>query len=131
MTQKAALMMVMVVGVALAAPSDPYGPPPQNGYQSGMPHNFAYTVRDEYAGTNFGHSEDSDGNTVQGTYNVDLPDGRKQTVTYEADHSKGFIADVQYYGEARHPDQYNPPVTFKPQSYGQPQPSYHPQPTYN
>ncbi|XP_042234985.1 larval cuticle protein A3A-like [Homarus americanus] len=127
MAPKAALVMVVMVGVALAVPSDLYGPPPHhNTYkQPGMPHNFAYTVRDEYAGTNFGHSEDSDGNTVQGTYNVDLPDGRKQTVNYVADHSQGYVADVQYYGEPQHPHKYNPPVTFRPS------PSYHPQPSYN
>ncbi|KAK3864966.1 hypothetical protein Pcinc_029398 [Petrolisthes cinctipes] len=38
-------------------------------------------------------------------------------VNYEADHYKGFVADVQYYGEAQYPHQYGPPVTFKPQ-YG-------------
>ncbi|XP_042234978.1 larval cuticle protein A3A-like [Homarus americanus] len=129
MAHKVTLMMV-VVGVALAVPSDPYKPPHQGYKQPGMPHNFAYTVRDEYAGTNFGHSEDSDGNTVQGSYNVDLPDGRKQTVTYQADHSNGYVADVQYYGEPQYAHQSGPAITFKPQSYGSPQPSYQPQPSY-
>lgn len=45
-----------------------------------MPHSFEYSVQDDYTGTNFGHGEESDGNTVRGSYNVDLPDGRKQTV---------------------------------------------------
>ncbi|XP_042234984.1 larval cuticle protein A3A-like [Homarus americanus] len=129
MIHKVTLMMV-VVGVTLAVPSDPYRPPHQGYKQPGMPHNFAYTVRDEYAGTNFGHSEDSDGNTVQGSYNVDLPDGRKQTVTYQADHSNGYVADVQYYGEPQYAHQSGPAITFKPQSYGSPQPSYQPQPSY-
>lgn len=45
-----------------------------------MPHQFGYSVKDDYAGTDFAHSEDSDGNTVKGSYTVQLPDGRKQTV---------------------------------------------------
>lgn len=45
-----------------------------------MPYNYAYAVNDHYAGTDFGHNEDSDGNIVKGSYTVQLPDGRKQTV---------------------------------------------------
>nr|XP_045603052.1 uncharacterized protein LOC123761151 [Procambarus clarkii] len=77
-----AALMVVVLGVALAAPSDPYSIQPVHSFrykQPGMPHDFQYNVRDDYSGTNFGHSENSDGNTVRGSYNVDLPDGRKQT----------------------------------------------------
>ena len=47
----------------------------------GMPYNFAYGVKDDYAGTDFGQEENSDGNTVKGSYSVQLPDGRKQTVS--------------------------------------------------
>ncbi|XP_045603046.2 pupal cuticle protein Edg-84A-like [Procambarus clarkii] len=116
-----AALIVVVLGIALAAPSDPYSIQPvhSSGYKTGMPHDFQYNVRDDYSGTNFGHSENSDGNTVRGSYNVDLPDGRKQTVNYEADHNKGFTADVQYTGEAHHPHNYRPPVYYKQQ------PSYH------
>lgn len=46
-----------------------------------MPYNFAYGVKDDYAGTDFGQNEDSDGNTVKGSYQVVLPDGRIQTVS--------------------------------------------------
>ena len=61
----------------------------------GMPYDFAYTVKDDYSGNDFGHSENSDGNLVQGEYYVQLPDGRRQIVTYTADHESGFVANVQ------------------------------------
>lgn len=52
--------------------------------QDPIPYNFAYAVKDEYAGTDFGQNEESDGQTVKGSYTVQLPDGRKQTVRCES-----------------------------------------------
>lgn len=52
-------------------------------------------------------------------------------MNYEADHYKGFVADVQYYGEAQYPHDYGAPVTYKPQGYGQSAPVYQPQTGYN
>nr|XP_045603059.1 larval cuticle protein A2B-like [Procambarus clarkii] len=137
MALKVTVVLLMAVVATLAEPPPTYGHHPTHSpyKQPGMPHNFAYNVKDGYSGTNFGHSENSDGNTVRGSYNVDLPDGRKQTVKYEADHHKGFTANVEYYGEAQYAHQSGPAVTFKPQpSYHQPsyptQPSYPPQPSY-
>ncbi|KAK3854571.1 hypothetical protein Pcinc_038957 [Petrolisthes cinctipes] len=49
--------------------------------------------------------------------------GGYSQVTYTADEYGGYVADVQYYGEAQYPQEYGPPITFKPQAYG-PQPSY-------
>ncbi|XP_037775348.1 cuticle protein 7-like [Penaeus monodon] len=116
------VLMLALVGVALAAPSDPYHQPSYK--EEPKPYQFAYGVKDEYAGTDFGQSEESDGKAVKGSYTVQLPDGRKQTVNYVADHYNGYQAEVSYYGEAQYPHEYGPPVTFKPQAY-HPQPSYH------
>merc|ERR1712038_1421350 len=41
--------------------------------------------------------------TYGGSDTVSLPDGRIQTVTYNADHTNGFVADVSYSGEAVYP----------------------------
>ncbi|KAK3864961.1 hypothetical protein Pcinc_029393 [Petrolisthes cinctipes] len=116
-------LVVVVAAVALAKPSDPYHQPTYK--PEPIPYNFAYGVKDDYAGTDFGHNEDSDGQAVKGSYNVVLPDGRIQTVEYVADHYNGFQAQVKYKGEAQYPHDYAPAVTFKPSGGYDPQPSYH------
>ncbi|XP_066978952.1 adhesive plaque matrix protein-like [Macrobrachium rosenbergii] len=139
-----ATAFLLLVGSTIAAPTDPYGPPRHEPsysekaqiitkiytLQEAKPYQFGYGVKDEYAGTDFGQTEESDGNTVRGSYAVQLPDGRKQTVNYVADHYGGYQAEVTYYGEAQYPHEYGPPVTFKPNTYGESQSSYRPQPTY-
>ncbi|XP_063849812.1 cuticle protein 7-like [Scylla paramamosain] len=123
----------------LPAPGPSYQPPvpsyqpPAPSYHEpakGMPYNFAYGVKDDYTGTDFAQEENSDGNTVQGSYSVQLPDGRKQTVQYTADHYNGYQAQVGYYGEAQYPSDYGTPVTYRPAGYGHQQPSYPPPPVY-
>ncbi|KAG7161677.1 cuticle protein 8-like [Homarus americanus] len=106
--QVAVAVLVVVVG-ALAHP-DGYEP----AYPSEpLPYHFNYAVHDDYKGTHFGQNEKSDGDAVYGSYTVALPDGRKQTVDYTADHYKGFVAKVSYDGQAKHPKHYGPAVTFK------------------
>ncbi|XP_063605542.1 cuticle protein 7-like [Penaeus indicus] len=122
--------MMMMVNAALPFPSDMYAPAPQPQHMDGMPYNFAYAVKDQYSGNDFSHNEDSDGKNVMGTYSVQLPDGRKQTVNYKADHSQGYLAEVNYLGEAQYPHVYGPAVTFKPQPSYNPQPQPEPAPSY-
>ena len=59
-----------------------------------------------------------------GTYKVNLPDGRVQTVTYTADDYGGFVADVKYEGEAVYPPE---PAEGYGNSY-KPAPKYAPGP---
>lgn len=65
-----------------------------------QPFSFSYEVKDAESGNDYSHKADSDGQTVRGEYNVLLPDGRKQKVSYTAD-NQGYNADVQYEGEAK------------------------------
>ncbi|XP_066948245.1 cuticle protein 7-like [Macrobrachium rosenbergii] len=89
-------------------------------------YDFDWAVKDEYSGNDFGHQESRDGDHTQGSYYVQLPDGRLQTVTYFVDGDSGYVADVQYQGEARYPD------SAESREYSAPRPSYSaPRPTYS
>ncbi|XP_037804823.1 cuticle protein 18.6-like [Penaeus monodon] len=80
-------------------------------------YNYNYGVANTYSGANFAASESRDGYNTEGTYTVDLPDGRKQIVNY-VDNGDGYVAQVTYEGEAQYPE-YKP--TYKPAS---PTPAY-------
>ena len=101
-----------------------YKPAPT--YDGPANYNFAYAVADDYSGVNFGHNEARDGYATNGQYNVLLPDGRTQTVTYTVgDDYSGYVADVQYSGEAK----YAPAPAYKPAPAPyKPAPVYHPAP---
>ena len=80
-----------------------------------MPFEFSYVVQDDYSGNDYSHNEKSDGSVTNGQYSVLLPDGRTQVVTFKADHTNGYIAEVTYEGEASYPP---------PSQYQQPQTGY-------
>ena len=85
------------------APAPAYVPAPAYGAEPAYPdtvpaYNYNYGVSDHYAGLEFGQTEARDGYNTNGEYHVNLPDGRTQTVTYNAD-ANGYVADVKYVGE--------------------------------
>ncbi|CAL4096293.1 unnamed protein product [Meganyctiphanes norvegica] len=97
------------------APAPSYHKPTYE--EKAHPYDYAYAVKDDYTGNDFGHQETSNGDgSVYGSYRVLLPDGRTQVVTYTADHYNGYQAEVTYEGEAH----YAPAP-----SYHAPAPSYH------
>merc|ERR1712055_991365 len=68
------------------------------------PYTYTYAVADDYSNANFQQSESNDGTgVVSGSYSVNLPDGRTQTVTYNANDLTGNVAEVTYSGEAQYP----------------------------
>merc|ERR1719266_3017119 len=103
--------LALFSAAAVAAPA-PDGPPPAEPPQ---PYSYQYGVQDEYSGTNFAANEKSDTKVVSGSYTVQLPDGRVQTVTYTADDYTGYVADVTYEGQAVFPEvkPYKPPPAPK------------------
>merc|ERR1719435_255292 len=124
--------------VALARPDkhpDPYHPEPYHPVpeypEVPAKYDFNYNVADDYSKANFQHSENRDGYKTEGSYSVDLPDGRRQTVNY-VDNGEGLEAVVTYEGEAQSPE-YKPapshaePAPYHPEPHYQPAP-YHPEP---
>merc|ERR1712061_469336 len=78
-----------------------------------QPFQYEYGVKDDYRGNAFAKTEtQNDLGQVQGSYKVNLPDGRVQTVTYHADHEGGFVAEVTYEGTPQYPEP--PPGGYGP-----------------
>ncbi|XP_040579210.1 cuticle protein 19 [Lepeophtheirus salmonis] len=107
---------------------EPYHPSPYD--EPAKPYAFQYGVSDDYSGTQFSAQENSDAKVISGSYQVALPDGRVQTVTYTADDYAGFIADVKYEGTPIYP-KYEPKLGYAPKSYKPaPRPIYKSAPKY-
>merc|ERR1712055_452943 len=66
-------------------------------------YNFQWAVSDESSENHYGHQEARDGDDTQGSYYVQLPDGRVQRVTFHVDGDNGYVANVEYEGEAQYP----------------------------
>merc|ERR1711978_700295 len=78
-----------------------------------QPFQYVYGVKDDYSGNAFAKTEtQNDLGQVQGSYKVNLPDGRVQTATYHADHEGGFVAEVTYEGTPQYPEP--PPGGYGP-----------------
>ncbi|XP_071536004.1 cuticle protein 19.8-like [Panulirus ornatus] len=124
------LVVTLVCGAALARPDSTPGyvaPGPHSYsspvvYQDTPPqYNSQYAVKDDYSGNDFGHQESRDGYDTQGTYYVQLSDGRLQRVNYYVNGDSGYVAEVSYEGEA----QYSAYQPAPGPSYGHaPAPSY-------
>ncbi|XP_063589359.1 uncharacterized protein LOC134766415 [Penaeus indicus] len=144
MSLKVVVFVALMAG-ALADSSPRYSPPtpsyspPAPTYNAPAPapsgpaqYDFNYAVKDDYSGNDFGHQESRNGYDTQGTYYVQLPDGRLQTVTYTVNGDSGYVAEVSYQGEAQYPAQ-QPSRSYQPApapSYQPaPSPSYQPAPT--
>ena len=107
------------------APAPAYGKAPVYD-ETPKPYAFEYGVADDYSGSNFKAAETADGKAVHGSYQVNLPDGRVQTVTYTADHYNGFVADVTYEGVPHYPEA----KAYKPHPAPAYKPVPHPAPVY-
>ena len=104
-----AFICAALLGVAAALPAGVVVAAPA-GYAAGdlsEPPVYAYNygVADDYSGAAFSQTEQRDGYATSGSYTVNLPDGRVQTVTY-SDNGDGIVQDVSYSGTP----QYGPTV---------------------
>merc|ERR1711970_574058 len=58
------------------------------------PYTYNYGVADDYSKAAFSQTESNDGTgVVEGSYQVNLPDGRVQTVNYHANDVDGYVAE--------------------------------------
>ena len=64
---------------------------------------FGYGVQDDKTGNRFYHAEQRAEGLTRGSYRLQLPDGRIQTVSYVADEN-GFHPQISYEGNAKFPD---------------------------
>ncbi|XP_068210412.1 cuticle protein 19-like [Palaemon carinicauda] len=96
-------------------PSTSYGPPQVSSFDRSFEgnsdesfepakYNFRLGVHDDSTSASFEHQEARDEDETQGSYTVQLPDGRRQTVKYFVNGDSGYVAEVTYEGEARYPD---------------------------
>ncbi|XP_068209953.1 pro-resilin-like isoform X2 [Palaemon carinicauda] len=73
----------------------------EESYESGEArYNFNWAVDHDPSSNEFGHQETRDGDDTQGSYYVQLPDGRLQTVKYFVNGDSGYVAEVNYEGSA-------------------------------
>nr|XP_053648468.1 cuticle protein 7-like [Cherax quadricarinatus] len=127
------ILVVTLAAAGMAAPSGPpYGFSPAPSYRPAPSYaparySFDYAVNDPPSGNDFGHQESRDGDHTQGSYYVQLPDGRLQQVTYTVSGDSGYLAEVTYQGEARYPTYqpaYRPAPTYTPLPVFRPTPVY-------
>ena len=78
-----AFLASLLFAAALSAPQYPIAP--AESYPD-LPPTYAYTyaIKDDTSLVNFAANEHRDGPAAAGSYQVALPDGRTQTVTYTA-----------------------------------------------
>ncbi|XP_071541397.1 uncharacterized protein [Panulirus ornatus] len=103
------LILLAVAAVATAdsrefyAYAAPHSSSEESYESSEAQYNFNWAVQHGPSGNDFGHQEARDGDDTQGSYYVQLPDGRLQTVNYRVQGDSGYVAQVNYEGQARYP----------------------------
>ncbi|XP_069972551.1 pro-resilin-like [Penaeus vannamei] len=101
------VLLLLSLAAIVAADSRQIFRPPQSSEESSeesyesseAKYSFNWAVSDDSSSNEFGHQEARDGDDTQGSYYVQLPDGRLQTVKYFVDGDSGYVAEVNYEGE--------------------------------
>ncbi|XP_042884753.1 pro-resilin-like [Penaeus japonicus] len=123
--KQVSVVFAFVLAVALAIPQEGYNYPAPGGQGSQFPtgtgqaqypsvpaqYAFQWDVNHEPSGNFYGHKEEREEANTQGSYYVQLPDGRRLLVEYYVD-ATGYHPTVTFEGEAQYPSGGN-------QGYGQ------------
>ncbi|XP_042884758.1 pro-resilin-like [Penaeus japonicus] len=123
--KQVSVVFAFVLAVALAIPQEGYNYPAPGGQGSQFPtgtgqaqypsvpaqYAFQWDVNHQPSGNFYGHKEQREDANTQGSYYVQLPDGRRLLVEYYVD-ATGYHPTVTFEGEAQYPSGGN-------QGYGQ------------
>ncbi|XP_066948553.1 pro-resilin-like [Macrobrachium rosenbergii] len=97
--------LAVVTARPVPGPEDSQESSSEESYESSeAKYSFNWAVSDDSSSNEFGHEESRDGDDTQGSYYVQLPDGRLQTVRYYVEGDSGYVAEVTYEGEAQYPE---------------------------
>lgn len=89
---------ILIIGVMATSASYLTEASRSDGNRGGN-YQFQYRVKDELTGQDFGQEESRNDYHTAGEYEVMLPDGRRQIVTYTVlDATSGYVANVAYEG---------------------------------
>ncbi|CAB4057825.1 unnamed protein product [Lepeophtheirus salmonis] len=98
-------LLSVVLSCAFGAPQYQASQPVYAPVEEPQPYAYQYAVQNSPNQENdFSAEESSDGQVISGSYQVALPDGRIQTVTYTVSGDSGYVADVQYEGTPSYPE---------------------------
>ncbi|XP_047493502.1 zyxin-like [Penaeus chinensis] len=127
--RQSAIYFLCVLGGAWGALQATYGapntaaPPAAHEGYGNANYAFKWDVDDSSSGNFYGHQEERDGDNTQGSYYVQLPDGRLMRVEYYVD-DWGFHPTVTFEGEAKYQNNvdqvYGQPATTPSSYYSQP-----------
>ncbi|XP_068209949.1 pro-resilin-like isoform X5 [Palaemon carinicauda] len=102
MNSKVILLLLGLAAFAAADSRESYEYNPrrdssEESYESGeAKYSFNWAVDHDPSSNEFGHQESRDGDETQGSYYVELPDGRLQTVRYFVNGDSGYVAEVNH-----------------------------------
>ena len=83
------VLSIVMLAVAYAAADKPPPSYAEPAYSEPASYSYSWAVKDDYSKNDYGQDEKREGANTSGSYQVLLPDGRVQKVTYTVDAYNG------------------------------------------
>ena len=83
------VLSIVMLAVAYAAADKPPTSYAEPAYSEPASYSYSWAVKDDYSKNDYGQNEKREGANTAGSYQVLLPDGRVQKVTYTVDAYNG------------------------------------------